>query len=480
MMNELNALWQSLPPLMQVIIPAACGTLLPYGYKWLRHRHLENALKTQDGLRDELNACQKTTLKLTEPHSGLVAQVNATLPQLIQQAQTCPPEQRQAQHEKLAQWLATWQSPLGDHAAHLARAKQADPENPPQVWLHIALLAAALGNRQAAELLIEDELEMLAGNQYLENNEHAWERLFATIRPKRQQDLALQHRHANNQGVRALEQADYEMAGKWLRFGLYLAEIVYDPEHPNVATSLNNLSALYAAQGNYAQAKPLMLRALTIFERTLGKHHSNVAQSLNNLGTLYREQGNYTQAELLWVEALAIREQLLDKHHPDVAESLNNLAGLYRDQGNYTQAEALFVRALAIREQALGAQHPDVAKSLGNLASLYQAQGNYTQAEPLMLRALAIREQVLGAQHPHVASSLNNLAAPLYAAQGNYAQAEPLMLRALAILEQALGAHHPDVAIALENLAVLYRATNREPEAVELNQRAAAIRAIQR
>ena len=39
------------------------------------------------------------------------------------------------------------------------------------------------------------------------------------------------------------------------------------PEHPGVATALNNLAALYLAQGKYAEAEPLYQRALAIWEK---------------------------------------------------------------------------------------------------------------------------------------------------------------------------------------------------------------------
>ena len=74
---------------------------------------------------------------------------------------------------------------------------------------------------------------------------------------------------------------------------------------------------------------------------------------------------------------------------------------------------------------------------------------------------------------------LNSLAA-VYFAQGQYPKAEPLCKRALAIGEKALGPNHPDLVTSLENLAKLYRETNREKEAAELEKRAAAIRAKER
>ncbi len=58
-----------------------------------------------------------------------------------------------------------------------------------------------------------------------------------------------------------------------------------------MATSLNNLAALYHAQGRYAEAEPLYNRALAILEKALGPGHPLVATSLNNLAELYKAQG---------------------------------------------------------------------------------------------------------------------------------------------------------------------------------------------
>ncbi len=58
------------------------------------------------------------------------------------------------------------------------------------------------------------------------------------------------------------------------------------PEHPHVATSLNNLAGLYRAQGKYAEAEPLLKRSLAISEKALGPEHPDVATSLNNLAEI--------------------------------------------------------------------------------------------------------------------------------------------------------------------------------------------------
>ena len=283
----------------------------------------------------------------------------------------------------------------------------------------------------------------------------------------------------NGEALAFYEQGRYDQGVEAAKKAVQAAEKVRGPEHPDVATSLNNLGLLYDAQGQYAQAELLYKRSLAIWEKALGPEHADVATCLSNLADLYRTQGQYAEAEPLFKRSLEIREKILGPEHSDVAISLNNLALSFNAQGRHAEAEPLFQRALAIWEKEFGPDHPNVATCLNNLGMLHEAQGQHAEAEPLFQRSLEIREKVLDPEHPHVALSLHNLAC-LYNAQGRHAEAEPLFKRALAIWEAALGPTHPNVAASLSNLAALYRKTDRAGEAEALESRAAAIQALQR
>ena len=63
-------------------------------------------------------------------------------------------------------------------------------------------------------------------------------------------------------------------------------EKVLGPEHPEVATVLNNLALFYYSQGEYAQAEPLYQRALMIFEKVLGPEHPHIVTVLKNRAVL--------------------------------------------------------------------------------------------------------------------------------------------------------------------------------------------------
>ncbi len=67
-------------------------------------------------------------------------------------------------------------------------------------------------------------------------------------------------------GVQTYLENNYTEAEKQLVAALKEAE-GFGPQDPRLATTLNNLAALYHAQGKYADAEPLHKRALAIIER---------------------------------------------------------------------------------------------------------------------------------------------------------------------------------------------------------------------
>jgi tetratricopeptide (TPR) repeat protein/tRNA A-37 threonylcarbamoyl transferase component Bud32 len=262
---------------------------------------------------------------------------------------------------------------------------------------------------------------------------------------------------------------------RWARLAEVALASAQDREGLRRAGLLGSRAAIHYGAADLTQAKALHERALAIREEALGPDHPDVASSLNNLGAALQMAGNHEEAKALYERALAIREKTLGLDHPHVAVSLYNLGAVLHAIGDHERARAWYERSLAIYERALAPDHPDLASPLHNLANAHRQAGNPAQARALHERALAIREKTLGTEHPEVAYSLNNLA-DLHREAGNHARATELYERTLAIFEKVEGPEHALVAYPVQGLAQVALAQGRSADAVQLAERAVAVR----
>ena len=104
-----------------------------------------------------------------------------------------------------------------------------------------------------------------------------------------------------NQEARSLhEQGNYDRAIVVAKKALEVAEREFDPEHPNVATALNNLALFYYAQGQYAAAEPLYKRSLAIKEGAFGPDdHDDKPAGRHEKPELLRDARGYGRHDAL-------------------------------------------------------------------------------------------------------------------------------------------------------------------------------------
>jgi tetratricopeptide (TPR) repeat protein len=69
---------------------------------------------------------------------------------------------------------------------------------------------------------------------------------------------------------------------------------------------MNQLGLLFRAKSLHAQAEPLYRRALAIDEKSYGPDHPDVATDLNNLAGLLRATNRLAEAEPLYRRAIGI------------------------------------------------------------------------------------------------------------------------------------------------------------------------------
>ena len=196
-----------------------------------------------------------------------------------------------------------------------------------------------------------------------------------------------------------------------------------------MATNLN-------AQGKYAQAQPLYEKALEIRRRLLTDDHPDTASSYNNLADNLNAQGKYAQAQPLLREGAGDPPPPAHRRPPRHRQQLQQRGGQPRRPGEVRPGPA------AVREGAGDLPPPAHRRPPRHRRKLQQpggqphAQGKYAQAQPLYEKALEINRRLLTDDHPDTALSYNNLASNLNA-QGKYLEARDQWLGAVKSLDKA-------------------------------------------
>ena len=157
----------------------------------------------------------------------------------------------------------------------------------------------------------------------------------------------------------------------------------------------------------YSQAEMRFVSALRIMEKAtsvdalagLGdeekiSRNSNLAKSLNNLAAIYHAQGKYSMADDLWQRCLPLKQELFGQKHLEVAVVLHNLAALNSARKSYDKAEALYKEAREIKELHLGMLHPDLIPLLENYSLLLKKQERLGESQQLVERILAIQSRI--------------------------------------------------------------------------------------
>lgn len=124
----------------------------------------------------------------------------------------------------------------------------------------------------------------------------------------------------------------------------------FDENDLRLALSLNNLAAIYHAEGKYTMAEPLYLRALDLRTRILGDEHEDIALNHHNLAVLYSARRMYPIAEKHYKLALQMKESLFGMHSKELLNTLQYYAQLMKVQNRFVDRQLLESRMKEISD----------------------------------------------------------------------------------------------------------------------------------
>ncbi|HET6763960.1 MAG TPA: tetratricopeptide repeat protein [Longimicrobiaceae bacterium] len=179
-----------------------------------------------------------------------------------------------------------------------------------------------------------------------------------------------------------------------------IAERIFHPNHPMLATRYSNLAMILKNVGQLSQARGWMDRAIAIDERNFELNHPTLATRYSNLATILKDMGELPQARERMERAIEIEEQNFDPNHPTLATSYSNLATILHAMGELPQARERIERAIEIKERIFDPNHPTLATSYANLASICLSEGRRDEACSLLKQAEAIAAKHFATTHP--------------------------------------------------------------------------------
>ena len=240
-------------------------------------------------------------------------------------------------------------------------------------------------------------------------------------------------------------------------------------DHPEYATSLNQLAFKQMTVQHYGEAEASMLEALKVYERALGVNHANYATALFNLAVLYHNMENVPAAGSYDRQALDAQRRILGPHHAALITTLTNFIVLLDSKGDMAGLEAADLQLLDVQRAVHGNRSREVANSLGALVQRFPRTGQDVKAIPLQKEAVTITRELAGEDSAEYATNLNNLA-EFYRVNGQYADAEPLYHEALAVDHVRDADQRALYSALIRNLALLYHEKGDNAAAEPLQQ----------
>jgi tetratricopeptide (TPR) repeat protein len=123
----------------------------------------------------------------------------------------------------------------------------------------------------------------------------------------------------------------------------HLAEVaqnlIYAVSDEKLILIFVGLDRFYSGQGLYTLAQLLLEQSILVIQSRLGDEHPDVATSFNNLAAVYKSLGQYTQAEPLFIKALEIASLSLGVNHPNTITIRKSLKYLRDNRQSYNSEQ---------------------------------------------------------------------------------------------------------------------------------------------
>ena len=223
-------------------------------------------------------------------------------------------------------------------------------------------------------------------------------------------DLTDLHTEALLQGIYHLEQCNYQQVPDWvgkytvsfyqagryavleitLQRALMISREIDDKQ--SEGATLNNISQIYDARGNYDTALTYLQQSLSIQQQIGDKQGEGT--TLNNMATTALVRGDYNTALTYLQQSLSIQQQIGDKQGEGT--TLNNISQIFKTRGDYGTALTYLQQSLSIQQQI--GDKAGLCATLFNIGHIYQQHNQIEKALLSWIESYQIAKQIGNAQ----------------------------------------------------------------------------------
>jgi serine/threonine protein kinase/TolA-binding protein len=163
------------------------------------------------------------------------------------------------------------------------------------------------------------------------------------------------------------------------------------PNHPRTSMAMDNLAEVLLHNRKYDEAKQVIDAALVARRKTYvtNPDHPDIAISLEMLGRRSMEMGNPKDAVEPLRDSLAIRKKSLAPGCWVTAQTASELGGVLTELKRYDEAEPMLLKAYQTLEQSSGVPPAYIEDAKKRIVELYEKQGDSAKAAQWRTKAKA-------------------------------------------------------------------------------------------
>ena len=195
--------------------------------------------------------------------------------------------------------------------------------------------------------------------------------------------------------------------------------------------------------GNFTEALSLMEKAIEFLQAKDDANSGEAVALMNNLSALYLEQEDYANAISICLYILDFLKKHGNEGTYDYAHACHSLAGAYVKIHKFAEAEKYQKIALSSFQKLFGDLHPSTISAYGSMAVILQHNNEQELALSCAQKAWSASEQLYGREHQQSVTACFRLG-QLYAHNLQFDKALAYLNDAVALSTKVSGSEHPE------------------------------------